>query len=183
LGADATDREERQRRELEEIRRSFKEIGTRMGSLFEPTPPDESEKPEEPEKVEQAEEATPALPAPEKPAAAPEKPAVAALVAGRQLPAWALPAVIALVCLLVGGGLGFLLHRPAVSSAQPTIRTVVVSTPPETKSVAPPVCLETARRADVVVDLLIGNIRDRRLTLALKAYTEASQACRKEASP
>jgi len=167
LGADATDREERQRRELEEIRRSFKEIGTRMGSLFEPASPDEPDK---------AEEATPALPPPQKPAAA-------APAADRQLPTWALPAVVALVCLLVGGGLGFLLHRPAAISAQPTTSTVVVSTLPETKSVAPPACLESARRADVVIDLLIRNIRDRRLTMALEAYTEASQACRKEASP
>jgi hypothetical protein len=168
LGADATDREERQRRELEEIRRSFKEIGTRMGSLFEPASPGEPEN---------AGEATPALPPPEKPAA------VAAPADSRQLPTWALPAVIALVCLLVGGGLGFLLHRPAATSAQPTTSTVVVSTVPETKQIAPPACLESARRADVVIDLLIRNIRDRRLTMALEAYTEASQACRKEASP
>ena len=37
----ATDRDEqlRQQRELEEIRRSFAEMGARMGSLFEPAEP------------------------------------------------------------------------------------------------------------------------------------------------
>ena len=41
----ATDRDEQQRQqqELEEIRRSFAEMGARMGSLFEPAEPDEPE--------------------------------------------------------------------------------------------------------------------------------------------
>jgi len=41
----ATDRDEQQRQqqELEEIRRSFAEMGARMGSLFEPAEADESE--------------------------------------------------------------------------------------------------------------------------------------------
>ncbi|HEX3200984.1 MAG TPA: hypothetical protein VHW42_03490, partial [Actinomycetes bacterium] len=42
----ATDRDEqlRQQRELEEIRRSFAEMGARMGSMFEPAEPDEVER-------------------------------------------------------------------------------------------------------------------------------------------
>jgi hypothetical protein len=48
--------------------------------------------------------------------------------------------------------------------------------------VVPPTCLETARRADELMDLFTRKVRDRRLSLALKEYTLASQACRKEAS-
>ena len=42
----ATDRDEQQRqqRELEEIRRSFAEMGARMGSMFDPPEPDEAER-------------------------------------------------------------------------------------------------------------------------------------------
>ncbi|HEV3400120.1 MAG TPA: hypothetical protein VG693_12610 [Actinomycetes bacterium] len=42
----ATDRDEQQRqqRELEEIRRSFAEMGARMGSLFDPAEGDEAER-------------------------------------------------------------------------------------------------------------------------------------------
>jgi hypothetical protein len=49
--------------------------------------------------------------------------------------------------------------------------------------VVPPACLETARRADQTIHLLVTNVRTRRLAEALKAYTLASQACREEASP
>ncbi|HZD00525.1 MAG TPA: hypothetical protein VFA46_10155 [Actinomycetes bacterium] len=168
MAADATDREERQRRELEEIRRSFTEIGARMGSVFEPAPPDEPEEPEPPEPG-------PPEPGPAEPAVTPPSPS-------RQVPSWAMPAVIALVCLLAGGGLGYLLHSPPVP-LQATTSTVVTSIVPQAKLVSPPACLETARRGDETIDLLIRNVRDRRLSLALKAYTEASQACRKEASP
>ena len=48
----ATDRDEQQRqqRELEEIRRSFAEMGARMGSLFEPTGLQEPEPAPRPER-------------------------------------------------------------------------------------------------------------------------------------
>ena len=41
----ATDDQQRQHRELEEIRRGFVEMGARMGSLFEPAELDEQEQP------------------------------------------------------------------------------------------------------------------------------------------
>jgi hypothetical protein len=49
----------------------------------------------------------------------------------------------------------------------------------------PRACLETAEQGDEVFALLSSNVRvnDRRLAEAMKAYTLASQACRKEASP
>jgi hypothetical protein len=43
-------------------------------------------------------------------------------------------------------------------------------------------CLETARRADELIDLLITNRRSRAADL-LVAYTVASRQCRKDASP
>jgi hypothetical protein len=182
MGADAVDREDRQRRELEEIRRSFTEIGTRMGSLFEPAGDSEDESEDaEPTSTSTSTSKSKSTPALEAPKAA--TPKAATPPAARQVPSWAVPAVIALVCLLAGTGLGYLLHSPAAVPLQPTTSTVVTSIVPQTKLVAPPSCLETARRGDETMDLLVRNIRDRRLSLALKAYTMASQACRKEASP
>jgi hypothetical protein len=91
--------------------------------------------------------------------------------------------VVALACLLAGGGLGILLRSPTPSPEPvPTVITqTVVRT--QTKPVAPRACLETAQHGDQTMDLLVRHIRDRRLALALKAYTTASQACRREASP
>jgi hypothetical protein len=159
--------EERQRRELEEIRRKFTEIGARLGSAFEPASAD-ADPPR-------------ALPAPALPPAPPlDQPA---------RPRWQVLAVVALI-LVVGIGLGYLLPRSgagaqqAPTPPQPSVTTPAVpqpSAPPP--AVVPPSCLETARRADEVISLLNRNIRNRRLAEALKAYTLASQACREEASP
>jgi hypothetical protein len=90
---------------------------------------------------------------------------------------------IAVACLLAGGGLGYLLHSPAPSPepVPAVITQTVVRT--QTRAVVPRACLETARRGDQAMDLLLRNIRDRRLSSAVKAYTTASQACRREASP
>jgi hypothetical protein len=154
---DAGERREQQQRELEEIRRSFQEIGVRVGA-FEPAQHNGSSG--------------------NQPPSASVPPTGLRLVMG-----WLL-AVVAAVCLLLGGGLGYLLHRPTAAAEVPatSIVTRVVPSPPPPRAVAPPACLETARRADELMDLFTRNIRDRRLSLALKAYTLASQACRKEAS-
>jgi hypothetical protein len=169
MASDAGDNRERhqqQQRELEEIRRSFQEVGIRMGSMFEP----------EPRNGATAEQ--PSLPAPAPAAQPPAK--------GR--PTWMLALVVA-ACLLIGGGLGYLLHHPTADTANwPTVTVTSIVTrsapaDPQTKLVAPSACLQTAQRADEMIDLFTRNIRDRRLSLALKAYTTASQACRKEASP
>jgi hypothetical protein len=167
-GAVPLDREERQRRELEETRRSFAEIGTRVGSLFEPAQQREAREAEHEEP------------------AGPVKLAVEAAPAGRRVPSWAVAAVLvlAVVCLLVGGGLGYLLHRPAAANAQPAASTITRPVPePQPRVVAPPACLQTAQRGDELIALFTSNVRDRRLDSALKAYTLASQACRKQASP
>jgi hypothetical protein len=157
---DAGESREEQKRELEEIRRSFQEIGVRVGA-FEPAQRNGSSETQPP------------------PALVP--PAGPHLVMGRPL---AVVAVVAVVCLLLGGGLGYLLHRPSAAAEVPvtSIVTRVVPSPPATRVVAPPACLDTAKRADELMDLFTRNIRDRRLSLALKTYTLASQACRKEAS-
>ena len=172
----ATDRDEqvheqqRQQRELEEIRRSFAEMGARMGSLFEPAEPDEPAPP--PERK--------ALPAP---------PPAPPLLAGR--PRWWWAAALTLL-FLVGGLSGWLLRGDGDVAAAPPVPTTVAppppsKTPPETvirtKTSVPESCLDTAEHGDEVIARLNRNQRDNRLFLALRDYTIASQACRKEASP
>jgi hypothetical protein len=177
MGADPNRDNEQRRRELEEIRRSFTEIGIRMGSLFEPAQPDkngaaDSREPGSGEADSHQADSHQA-----------EPPAVAPAPASRQIPSWTVAAAIALVCLLTGGGVGYLLHRPAASPSPAPTPTVVTTTVVQTRTVAAPPCLQAAQRADETIYLLVRNIRDRRLSLALKSYTEASQACRKEAPP
>ena len=163
--------EERQRRELEEIRRKFQEVGARLGSAFEPASPDDDHRPR-------------ALPPLAPPAEQPAR------------PRWQWVAAVALIFAL-GTGFGYLLTRPdagdppasppatSAPTAQPPATTLAAGATPKIKVVVPPACLETARRGDEVFALLASNISvsNRRLADAMKAYTLASQACRKEASP
>jgi hypothetical protein len=172
----ATDRDEqvhdqqRQRRELEEIRRSFAEMGARMGSLFEPGELDEPE---------------PAPPAERK--ALPAPPPAPPLLAGR--PRWWWASALTLL-FLVGGLFGYLLPRgegppppPPATVAAPPASPAPPETVIRTKTTVPDACVETAQLADEVIARLNRNQRDNRLFLALRDYTIASQACRKEASP
>jgi hypothetical protein len=163
--------EERQRRELEEIRRKFQEVGARLGSAFEPASTDDDRRPR------------PALP-PAPPADQPARPRWQGIAA-------------AVLIFLLGIGFGYVLTRsgagdpPGTPSAKasPTTRppatTLAPQATPQPEVSVPPACLETARQGDVVFALLSSNVRanDRRLAEAMKAYTLASQACRKEASP
>jgi hypothetical protein len=176
----ATDRDEQQReqqrQELEEIRRSFAEMGARMGSLFEPAEADESEP------AQQA-----ALPAP---SATPATPGPGVFQAR---PGWWWAGLVALL-FVAGTAFGWLLPRggdgpdpapppqattattaPQASTTQPTRTRTVVS--------VPEACVEAAELADEVISRLNRNDRDNRLALALRDYTIASQACRREASP
>ena len=63
--------------------------------------------------------------------------------------------------------------------------TVPPSTAVEVRTVTsvPEQCVEAAELADEVISRMNRNIRDERLTFALRDYTIASQACRREASP
>jgi hypothetical protein len=182
----ATDRDA-QRRELEEIRRKFTEMGARVGSLFEPAP--------EEDPAPDAHPTTPALPPPPPPPppapmAVPLPVPVAGAGAGGLSRVVVAGAVA--VALLAGVGLGYALPRasaqraaavprPPPGTQAPTASTVAVQ--PRTVTSVPPSCLETARKGDLTIHLYTINVRDRRLVEALKAYTLASQACRREASP
>jgi hypothetical protein len=179
----ATDRDEQQRdqqQELEEIRRSFAEMGARMGSLFEPA------EAADPEPAQQA-----ALPAPP---ATPVTPVTPAPGVFQARPGWWWAGLLALL-FVAGTAFGWLLARggddpeaapppqattattaPQVTTTQPTVRgPTVVSVPEE--------CVDAAQLADEVISRLNRNDRDNRLALALRDYTIASQACRREASP
>jgi hypothetical protein len=165
----ATDRDEQQRQqqELEEIRRSFAEMGARMGSLFEPTDTEASDG-----------AGPPALP--------PGPPVE------RKRPRWQLVGAAVLLVLL-GTVFGWALAprddapRQAVAATAPTTAAAPTTTA-TTRAVVPEVsvpeqCVETAELADEVISRLNRNVRDERLFLALRDYTIASQACRREASP
>jgi hypothetical protein len=166
----ATDRDEQQRQqqELEEIRRSFAEMGARMGSLFEPAELDDESQP-----------SRPALPAP--PAAAPAR------------PRWQWAGAVALL-FLTGTVFGWILPKddggseaPPATQAPPTTVQATAPPPPSTviktvKSV-PESCVDTAELADEIISRLNRNQRDNDLALALIDYGVASQACRREASP
>jgi hypothetical protein len=166
VAGDTSDLLERQRRELEEVRRRFAEVGKRMGSAFEPPPAEQHR----------------AVPA-QSVAAPPTQPA---------RPRWQAVAALGLVFLL-GSGFGYLLphagahDRSVVTSPPRTAAATPSSRVSQTRIVTrvPAACLETARKGDEVFALLSSNVRvnDRRLAEALKAYTLASQACRQQATP
>jgi hypothetical protein len=162
----ATDDQQRQHRELEEIRRGFVEMGARMGSLFEPAELDEQEQPA---------------------AAAPAPPPPAPVRSRRWLAA-------ALVLVFVAGGaFGYILPKgqsdnpdsppPLASTLTTRAQVAIPPASPRTRTSVPEACLQTAIKGDQVITGLVANIRDNRLDRALKDYTTASQACRKEASP
>jgi hypothetical protein len=69
----------------------------------------------------------------------------------------------------------------------PASSVAVASTVPRTVSRpvvhVPEACLDAAELADEVISRLNQNDRDNRLALALRDYTIASQACRREAAP
>ena len=173
----ATDRDEqlRQQRELEEIRRSFAEMGARMGSMFEPADDDE--------------------PPPPRPSTSPRPATTPAPHGGTARPRWW--GAAALVLLFVAGtAFGYILPNGdgGSGSASPpgaTIPTTAAQAtatkpkpaPPRTVVSVPDDCLETAELADEVISRLNRNDRDNRLALTLRDYTIASQACRREASP
>jgi hypothetical protein len=166
----ATDRDEQQRQqqELEEIRRSFAEMGARMGSLFDPAETDEHHG---------------GTPPPVLPPAPPVE---------RRRPSWQLVAG-AVVLLLAGTVLGWVLSpdggsdSPRAAAATGTTQveptTTTEPTPPRPVVSVPEQCVETAELGDEVISRLTRNVRDERLFLALRDYTIASQACRREASP
>jgi hypothetical protein len=163
----ATDRDEQQRQqqELDEIRRSFAEMGARMGSLFEPAETDQSER-----------AGPPMLP--------PAPPVE------RKRPRWQLMGAAVLLVLL-GTVFGWGVAQAGDDDAPPRAATPTTPAQPTTttkpqivtRNSVPEQCVEAAELADEVISRLNRNIRDERLFLALRDYTIASQACRREASP
>jgi hypothetical protein len=99
--------------------------------------------------------------------------------------------VVLAVTLAVGVVLGFALgsRRSGGEPASATATRSPVTRPapaPVTSVVVRPTassaCLETATRADQIIDLLLKNRRSRAADL-LVAYTIASRQCRRDASP
>jgi hypothetical protein len=130
-------------------------------------------------------------PAPEEPDGQPAPSAPATSLLRRPQRRLALAVNLLLVLAL---GVGFLVgvqrgkdlgHLTPVPT--PSASTAVPSTtrpaPARTVTSVPEQCLKTAELADEVISRMNRNIRDERLFLALRDYTIASQACRREASP
>jgi hypothetical protein len=104
---------------------------------------------------------------------------------------WAWLLVAWTTTLAVAGTLGFALGsaragdeptggvapRPPVTWPAPVPSSTVVARP-----TASPACLETAKRADEVIHLLVGNRRDAAAE-RLVAFTIASRQCRRDAGP
>jgi hypothetical protein len=112
--------------------------------------------------------------------------------AGPRPPPWLLLALA--LTLAVGAVLGFALGTaqadrqpataaPTSSAPAPTTRP---APPPSAKVVvrnyASPACLETAQRADRLIELLIRNQRTR-IERLLVAYTVAARQCRQDSTP
>src|SRR6266536_3110306 len=187
MGADDSNPEEQQRRELEEIRRSFTEIGVRMGSLFEPAQQNGKETPEA---------GTPEAGTPEAGTHDPKAPRPR--VRDAQVPrlkARGSRAPKAKALEPKAPEPKALEPRAPKSKASdvqaPESKAPDVQAPePEAREAEPPAVVSPAvvsppagRQGDQTIDLLLRNVRDHSLSLTFKAYTEASQTCRKEASP
>jgi hypothetical protein len=167
------DEQQRQQQELDEIRRSFADMGARMGSMFEPA--EEGDQPQRPRQA--------ALPAP--PAAAPAPSVVAVR------PRWWWVGLVLLF--LAGTAFGWVLPKggndsdaaPPPQATPITTAAAVTTTTARARTVVsvPEACVDAAELADEVISRLNRNDRDNRLALALTDYTNASQACRREASP
>jgi hypothetical protein len=154
---------DQQRRELEEIRRKFAEVGKRLGSAFEPVPPE----------VRQPDALLKSVPP------TPERPT---------RPRWQWAAAVALIFVL-GTGFGFTLPRSAADDSPPpataTTPAPATTQAPQVRTVptVPESCLETARKGDQLIAMLMRAKRDPTLlSKAYREYTVASQACREEAS-
>ena len=164
----ATDRDEqrRQQQELEEIRRSFAEMGARMGSLFEPPDADEPGRPQLP---------APAAPRPRG-------------FQGR--PRWWWAGALALL-FVAGTAFGWILPKggePPEAAAPPQTTTATTVAPSTTVAVrtvvsVPEECVDAAELADEIISKLNRNQRDNALALALRDWSVANQACPRDASP
>jgi hypothetical protein len=90
--------------------------------------------------------------------------------------------------ILVGTTASQMQEAASTASTQPTnpASTAAASTvaaAPKIKTQVPDACLDAQELADEVISRLDRNDRDKRLFVALKDYTIASQACRRAASP
>jgi hypothetical protein len=104
------------------------------------------------------------------------------------LPGWLL--ILPALTLVVGLAAGFALgstraDEPATASASRSRATQPTTAPPTSVVVrltATSACLETAKRADQLIDLLVTNERDR-VPKLLIAYNVASRQCRMDGAP
>ncbi|HKQ02653.1 MAG TPA: hypothetical protein VJ735_20210 [Actinomycetes bacterium] len=122
------------------------------------------------------------------PAPSPNSPATSLLRGSQRRLALAVNLLLVLAL-----GVGFLIgvqrgQDNGQGAPAPTVQATTAVPPstvtvPQTVSSVPEQCIKTAELADEVISRLNRNVRDERLFLALRDYTIASQACRREAAP
>jgi hypothetical protein len=98
---------------------------------------------------------------------------------------WARLLLVPVATLAAGLALGFAAGEARTGGASAAAPTTRPAAPPSSiviRSTASSACLETARRGDQLIDLLITNKRGKAADLLL-AYTVASRQCRRDASP
>ena len=120
-------------------------------------------------------------------AAGEPRPATRLQAQRRTPPAWLLlaPAVTLALGVVLGFALGSARPGSQPTSAPATRAPATQPRSPSTVVVRPAAssaCLETARRADELVELFVTNRRSRAADLMV-AYTVASRQCRRDASP
>jgi hypothetical protein len=72
---------------------------------------------------------------------------------------------------------------PPTSTAPSPTASTIVSPQTKVQIQVPDACLDAQELADEVISRLNRNVRDKRLFVALRDYTIASQGCRRAASP
>ena len=177
-------------RELEEVRRSFTEVGRRLGTLGQqhrfatvlpvatrPGAPGDSADDTGADDTGAEADTDEAGRAPALPGAALQLPTVEP--PPRRRPRWPVAALALGLIFTVGLLLGRTLDRssPAASRATPVPSSTIAKTVPRT--VTPPSCLAAVLQADQSIDYLVRKVRDQRLRDTLNSFTKESRACQR----
>ena len=172
-------------REVEELRRNFLAVRARLDAVRLQAEEAVRDALGEDGPVRRPTEGSLFEPGPAAPAEAPPKPDAQPPPAPRRRWRLLLLVVVPVATLAVGLALGFAAGEARTGGEQAAAPTTRPAAPPTSiviRSTASSACLETARRGDQLIDLLISNRRGKAADLLLP-YTVASRQCRRDAGP